>query len=235
MRSLIVASVVVLVPGCMLFFDGGGKRPDKCDLPVSEDTRGGDGAGIAPLALRDPDRLVCESFGGPMCDPDCGPCPAIDLGGGAELAPIPSWGQCGSSCETLTEDACAASTECRVVRDARCAIGANCITDFVGCFPLDTAPDPSVNCFAARDGWECSRNAACTALHDTAQACPPSIGDCPRPFGLCVPEGASPGRCHEQAVCDSAGPSCPSGTIAGVANGCFTGACIPLSLCENAF
>jgi len=218
MRSLPLLVMLLGFSGCMIFFDDGGKRPPVCDLaePAS-----------LPAPLRDPERLTCEQLGG-GCNPDCGPC-AEDI---AARAPLPTWGVCGSTCETLDETACAASTACRVVKDARCMISGNCVTDFAGCFPIDGAPDPSVDCFAARDGWTCSRSAACSALHDTAADCPDTGEPCPRPFALCVKEGSGPGHCHDDAVCDSAGPSCPQGTTASVANGCYTGACIPLSLCE---
>jgi hypothetical protein len=117
------------------------------------------------------------------------------------------------------------------VRDAKCAIAGNCTTDFVGCFPIDGAPDPSVQCFTATSGWDCSRNAACSALHRPESPCGLD-GICPRDFALCVPEGRSPGKCHAQALCDAVGPACGPNATAGIENGCFTGACIPNDLCE---
>lgn len=224
MRFVTLLVMLAGVPGCMLFFDDGGKRPPVCDLAQSEDE-----PASLPAPLRDPDGLTCEQFGG-GCDPACGPC--AETTKGADLAPLPTWGVCGSICESLDETACAASAECRVVRDARCAIAGSCTTDFAGCFPIDTAPDPTIDCLAARDGWTCSRSAACTALHDTAVNCPDNGTQCRRPFGLCVKEGTDPGHCKDDAVCDIPGPNCPQGTTAGVANGCYTGACIPLALCE---
>ncbi len=223
MRSILLL-VVVLASGCELFFDDGGKRPPEClDTPAAEDTS----ADVAPAPLRNPETLTCESFGGGGCNPDCGPCPAQ-----TDLAPIPSWPVCGTACETLAETECAARSECRVVKDARCMIGSQiCITDFMGCFPVDNAPDPTIDCFAARDGWTCSRSNACTALHDTAAS--QCQGDqCARPFGLCVPEGKSPGNCQSPITCDALPPTCPTGTTPGRANSCWTGACIPTSLCE---
>ena len=223
MRSILLL-VVVLASGCELFFDDGGKRPPQCDDLVPT---GSGEAEIAPAPLRNPEQLTCESFGGGTCDPDCGPCPAEDL---AALQPIPSWPQCGSTCETLGESECAANAECRVVKDARCMIGEDCITDFMGCFPIDLVPQP-VDCFKAFDGWECSRSSSCTALHDRGTGC---TGDqCARSFALCVPEGSSPGNCHDPVTCRALPPACPSGKTPGIANGCFTGACIPLGLCEN--
>ena len=37
----------------------------------------------------------------------------------------------------------------------------------------------------------------------------------------------------EVAVCTELPPDCPDDTIAGVADGCFTGYCIPFSECED--
>ena len=225
MRTLVIALVTVL-SGCNLFFDDGGRRPEQCDLATSA---GDDPPEVAPAPLRDPDHLSCQSFGS-GCDPECGDCPPEAAA--SDFAPIPSWGMCGSPCESLDESACAASSECRVVKDAACVISEDCITDFMGCFPIDQAPDPSIDCFAARDGWTCSRSNACSALHQRASCPSPDHPACSRAFAVCVPEGRSPGRCNEAVACAKAPPSCPNGTVPGVENACYTGACIPTSLCE---
>lgn len=216
MRWLWVFNVVVL-PGCMLFFDDG-KRSPVCDLaePAS-----------LPAPLRDPEQLTCQQVGG-GCDPACGPCAET-----ADLAPLPSWGVCSSRCEFLDESACAADASCRVVKDARCAVAGTCITDFAGCFPVDNQPDPRLACASAKDGWTCSRSAACTALHVVDLVCPPDGSLCGRPFVLCIDEGKDVGRCGDPVACDRAPPSCPTGTTPGVANGCYTDACIPRALCES--
>jgi hypothetical protein len=41
-----------------------------------------------------------------------------------------------------------------------------------------------------------------------------------------------PGRCWDPVACDAAPPACPTGTVPGIANGCYTQACIPTDLCE---
>jgi hypothetical protein len=218
MRSLI--AIVLLLPGCWLVFDDHGNGGDDVCL----DQAGG--AEIAPAPLRNPENLTCESFGG-GCDPSCGPCPAVDL------APIPSWPSCGSPCETLGETACSTDPQCRVVKNAQCAVSQNCVTDFLGCFPIDTQSDPGADCFA-RDGWTCSRSAACTAFH-RLELCPVEGGapfECPRSFAMCMPEGRSPGHCFDAAICARLPPSCPANTMPGVASGCYTDACIPTDLCE---
>lgn len=208
------------LPGCTLFFDG----PDR-DQCIVEDT-----PAIAPAPLRDPENLTCQSFGG-GCDPSCGPCPEVAEVAG--LAPIPSWGICGSPCEGLDEATCATRSECRVVKDARCAIGLDCATDFLGCFPTDMAVDETVACSQATDGWTCSHNPGCTAFH-RVEPCPFDAprADCPIPFAFCMPEGRAPGHCFEPALCDIVAPPCPPGTTPGVIDGCYSGACIPDDLCE---
>ena len=151
----------------------------------------------------------------------CGPCP---------VSPEPTWGVCGSPCDSLDQAACAADPACRVVNYAECEISLNCLTNFMGCFPTDQSADTSVNCFTA-DSWQCSRSSACTALHSSAPC--PTDAQCDRPFELCVPEGTLAGSLLRSRQLPSAPPDCPNGTTPGVANGCWTGACIPLDVCEQ--
>ena len=229
-----LASVAALVSlsGCVLYFTGD-DGPDKCDIDFAEPA-------IAPASIRNPDTLACESYGRPpQCDPDCGPCPPYAEGaprpgdGTADLAPLPSWGVCGSSCETLGENACSARSDCRVVKDAWCAIAGDCLTDFLGCFPTDMNIDADQACEGA-DAWQCSRNPACTAYHRSVYPSPAYRDAAPyaRPFAFCADEGAFPGVCHAQVACRAAPPPCPAGTTPGVANSCYTGVCIPNDLCE---
>jgi hypothetical protein len=232
-RLALLVSLVGL-SGCFIVFpEHGTGGDDDCLLPP---TGGGTKNGSEPVAiapLRNPNTLTCDSFGGGGCDPSCGPCPLEDTA----LAPIPSWGSCGSSCEGLDETTCAADSSCRVVKDAACAIQGNCLTDFAGCFPTDNFVDNSVDCDSAFDGETCSRNPACTAFHRVS-ACPfledPVPPQCSRDFAICMPEGVSPGHCFDPVACDAVGPACPSGSTPGIADGCFTGACIPQDLCELA-
>lgn len=183
-----------------------------------------------PAPLRNPDTLACESFGG-GCDPSCGPCPGV-AERVAPTPPLPSWNYCGHRCEGLTESACAADAECRVVKDVRCSIWMDCETDFMGCFPTDTVPDQSIDCARTFDAWECSRSSACTAFHygigGSARSEPTQL----HPFATCMPEGSSPGTCWDPVACDAAPPACPEGTTPGIANLCYTGGCIPVDACE---
>jgi hypothetical protein len=219
MRSLSLL-LVTLLAGCLLYERGKG------DCPIAED-RPQDGAEPAIQAeLRNPQDLTCQAFGGgDPCDPQCGPCPAIDQ------APPPSWGICGSECELLDEFTCGTREDCRVIKDVFCSIQFDCFTDYMGCFPVDQSGDPSIDCLQAFDGQTCSRNPACTAFHR-----PDSFNcdaeQCAREFALCMFEGQHPGECFAPVACDAIEPPCPSGTTPGIADLCYTGACIPLDVCE---
>jgi hypothetical protein len=220
MRTFILVAVLTLVPGCFWVFDDRGKG-DACDLPLAQE------AVAEPAPLRNPENLTCQTFG-PICDPECGPCPL------AASQPTPTWGLCGSTCDSLTESACSADPACRVIKDVRCALGQQlCATDYLGCFPTDQGTDHTLDCFAAEDGTTCSMSNACVAMHRAdcsgAANIPP---ECVRSFALCAPEGADPGRCHEVATCERLPPVCGSEETPGVANGCYTGACIPNDVCE---
>jgi hypothetical protein len=235
----------VLLSGCYIINPGHGSGGDDDDCllpPAGDDTTE---PAIAPL--RNPHTLTCDDFnGGNPCDPACGPCPASDDppptpkpggSGGAALAPIPSWGSCFSSCEGLDENTCGSRSDCRIVKDAACAINASCFTDFMGCFPTDQFVDASVACVQAFDGETCSRNPDCTAFHrpGCSLVAPedPVPPECTRDFAFCLPEGTPPGQCFSPVTCDAVGPSCPSGSTPGILDGCFTGGCIPEDLCEG--
>ncbi|MBA3452801.1 MAG: hypothetical protein H0T42_06910 [Deltaproteobacteria bacterium] len=226
MRLAYLLVAVSLSTGCALFFTGD-DGDDVCAL--AEGTEPSKVARSQPAPLRDPGDLTCDSFDTLPCNSDCGPCPGI--AGVAPIPPIPSWNTCGHSCEPLGESACAANPSCRVVKDASCTFESNCLTDFLGCFPIDTIPDATVSCHGA-DSWDCSRSAACTAIHSQTVCSPDSL-NCPRPFELCVPEGTHPGACTGPVSCRQLAPTCPTGTTPGIWAGCYSGACIPSDLCAR--
>lgn len=228
MRHLVLLALILgSVPGCVLVFDGNHGDDDLCRAGAPEPA-------IAPAPQRNPDTLTCESFGGGGgCLPGCGPCPEV------ALAPVPTWGACDGRCETLSEPECNQAVGCRVVKDAVCAVRGGCFTDFVECVATDQITDPAADCFAARDGAACSRSAECTAYHRVTPANDPTSDPTSdptndRPFAMCTPQGKAPGTCYGKVTCTAKVPACPTGTRAGVAGGCYTGACIPLDVCEPA-
>ena len=218
MRYLaLLATTLALTSGCALVFDDGGSGGD--DVCV---LAGAPEISLAPQ--RNPETLECQSFGG-GCDPSCGPCPELDL------APIPSWGFCGSPCEQLTESACAAAPECRVIKDLACAVSKDCATDFLGCFPTDQLADPTVDCRTARDGFTCSQSSACTAYHYRKLTGARDATNVPA-FATCAPEGQAPGTCHGAVTCTKPRPICPGLDQPVIADGCYTGTCMPAAACE---
>ena len=223
MRLPLAVVVSVLSSGCTLWFTGDGDDTiDPC--PLYEATGTPSDPAIAEVQYRNPSTLTCESFGYP-CNDQCGPCP-----GAADLAQ-PSWGMCGSSCEGLSESACGADASCRVVKDAACSFGAQlCLTDYLGCFPVDQVVDDTVDCFAA-DAQQCSRSPRCTAYHSTEPCSSMDPDQCSRPFEVCAPAGSPPGSCTGAVACDELPPACPTTSTPGIADGCYTGACIPRDLC----
>ena len=83
-----------------------------------------------------------------------------------------------------------------------------CVPDGNACLATDCAP-----------GYTCVET--CDVQSDGTYQCGPS----------CVPDTMDPGACTGTVACDALPPSCPSGTTAGIRNGCWTGYCIPNSAC----
>ncbi len=212
MIRFLLFACVVSTTGCFLAFDGDGDGDgdDRCALRDL----------AAPAPLRDPSTLGCATYGD-SCDPACGPCPAI-------FEEVPTWGLCDSGCEALGETDCAEQSGCRVVKDARCSISADCLTDYVGCFALDQVESSSVDCLNATAD-DCSRSAECWALHEATGARLSPAQQ--RPFALCIRADGSPGSCTGEVACRADPPACPAGTIPGVSGTCWSGACIPEHLC----
>ena len=86
-------------------------------------------------------------------------------------------------------------------------------------------PQAPIAC-AGLDAWSCSTHNDCTALYEQVGA---ECAECaPRDtFKACIPEKQAAGSCVGTTTCDRAQPAFPVGTTAGIANGCYTGSCIP--------
>ncbi|MFN0252513.1 MAG: hypothetical protein ACKV2T_36890 [Kofleriaceae bacterium] len=212
-------ATLALVPACQLYFLGGDDEPETCDRPTVAGPQ---------FRLVNPDTLACETFSQPGCDYACGPCP-----GGAIY--IPPWGACDSPCIGLSESACMADEQCRVARSYSDYYESSPIDDFMGCYPLNTAPSPAVQECDGLDAEQCAWQSDCTALYSGApgqcNALTPEqcIG---AQFEQCIPEERTdPGHCRP-AACRQATPDCPTGTTPGVDNYCYTGACIPNQYCD---
>jgi hypothetical protein len=166
MLRMAALALGVSLAGCSLYLDG----------DDDGDPDGGIFCGGAPLQLRNPDNLECQSFGSP--------CPSAAPE--ADQAPLPSWGTCPGRCETLGEFACLVDPSCRAAYDFDCFTGTGACTalqPFIGCFSLSMTGAPAV-CEGA-DAWSCSSSPNCVALHSSV--CDAS-GNCVPWFRACVTE-----------------------------------------------
>lgn len=114
----------------------------------------------------------------------------------------------GTHCETVCYEECDPSGVCT----AWCT--SQCVPDVPnGCELIDCAP-----------GYHCE---------EVCPDCPPDGSDCGGTCSAtCVPDGTmNPGECTGDVFCDALPPTCPSGTVPGILDGCWTGFCIPESAC----
>ena len=175
------------------------------------------GADFAPEEFRDPQTGTCQSFGG-GCNSSCEPCPAE----GDIAQAQPDWGSCYSQCEALDESACRVTSGCRAVYS-----GTFNSANFYQCWAVaQSGPIQGGNCNGL-DAYACSRHDDCVAVHEIGAP----IGG----FASCQPEQGmqDPGSCVGEVTCDALPPNCPSGTIPGRRNGCWTGYCIPQADCDQ--
>jgi hypothetical protein len=216
--SAALLTAAVSLGGC-LYWDTS-SQPTGCGV-----VQGGISTGTS---LVDPATLLCESFNIPTCDPDCGGCPPSVKA--APTVALPTWGSCSSTCRGLDESSCGATTGCRIARDASCFFappGQACLDDFAGCYSTDQIRQPAGTC-AGLDAYECSQHDDCAAIYDAPHCNTPG---CTTTFVACAPEHAIAGSCTGGLSCAQKPPLCPSGTVAGIANGCWTGVCIPQAAC----
>lgn len=210
---------LVLLAGCSLYpFDGDGD-----DVCVQRDL-----AQPAPERRVNPSTLSCEEFfTGGTCNAECGPCPLTGQGGAPQY--IPPWGHCESACTALDEAACEAASDCRVARNWERHFQSR--PSFAGCYERTSSEPGLVPAVCdGLDAEQCSREGECAGLYRIIDgAATPSS---PRAeFRQCVDEDQLVGTCSGQVACRALPPTCPAYTTPGVANGCWTGSCIPDELC----
>jgi hypothetical protein len=68
----------------------------------------------------------------------------------------------------------------------------------------------------------------CGPGYQCVEQCNALVGPCQV---QCVPVDHDPGQCYGSVTCTSPPPLCPASTTPGVANGCYTGYCIPIAAC----
>jgi hypothetical protein len=122
---------------------------------------------------------------------------------------------CDSPCLALDEAACTSDARCYVARD-RTAFYTGAV-EFIGCFPATSMPS-SLSC-GLRAADTCAYGGTCAGLYTQSG------------FVECVDESQIAGTCTGAVTCTTTAPTCPGDRTPGVANGCYTGACIPNDLC----
>lgn len=167
---------------------------------------------------------VCEGFDcgtDAHCEEICHPCDPLPDGSGCENA-------CEPFCVPNGPDAC---------DQTMCMPGDHCELQCTPSNPMDPN-GPMSTCVATcvpDDGLGCESIQCPTGQHCVEQCLPqPCMNPmgCPELCrGICEPD--SPGECNQMVACDSLPPVCPAGTTPGVANGCWTGYCIPNDQCNQ--
>lgn len=128
-----------------------------------------------------------------------------------------AWGQC---IPTWTCDPSGDGTECgpgMTCDDRGLCVFAPC-DDNLDCAAGCYCDLPSGTCF---ESGFCMSDAECNdgMVCDERQTC--------------VPVPSDPATCYGDVFCDALPPECMEGTTPGIANGCYTGECIPLEQCEQ--
>ncbi|MFT3696985.1 MAG: hypothetical protein QM831_27835 [Kofleriaceae bacterium] len=220
--------VLALVSGCSLYW--GGDDDDMCnygdDVAVP--------AGGAPQAFRDPTTGTCQYIdtGGGGCTCPCGEtceCPATGIA-------LPNEGQCYTQCDSLTEDQCLTAPGCHAAYDdeSREALGNGSDSwttaiVFMGCWATPQMQSQQTKECSGLDAYSCQDYDNCSMWYaDTGYS---------TQFEQCVDETASqptdPGACGGSITCGVQPPICPANTTPGIANGCWTGYCIPNADCGS--
>lgn len=212
----LAALVTLGLTGCMLYSK---EPPPPTPCPVVN-------AGVAPSELmRDPSTGVCQSFGGGCPVDACG----CDAAGGI----WPNWPSCFGPCEGLDEHSCVANPACHAAyTEPGGVLAGDALVrpTFSACWDIGPLPVETGGTCAGFDAWTCAAHADCVSvLTQLDTTTTPS-------FQQCAPEVTplDPGSCDPSTVaCDGNPPACPTGTVPGVANGCWSGYCIPVAECPD--
>ena len=169
-----------------------------------------------------------QAQGGPtenVIDPFTNQCETFPLDVGSGSA-APDWAQCTSECSGLVEEACLITADCHVTYASTPAGTIFWLCDAIAPYNGDTSACSTL------DAYGCSERDDCVAtFHESGANGPnPSWS-----FESCADEqsatGTGPGSCTGIVSCAGPEPICPSGTVAGIADDCYTGYCIPQSDC----
>ena len=147
----------------------------------------------------------------------------------------------GSGYECTSNADCAAGCYCAngkcteggfCSQNSDCGPGYYCDTNRSSCTPgctADTDCPQGQYCDASTS--QCTASCSCTT---DAQAVQQGFGYCDESRGTCMPGSDPNGSCAGQVTCTTAKPTCPSGQVPTISNGCYTGNCEAISACDAA-
>jgi hypothetical protein len=159
-----------------------------------------------------------------------GPCAGLDADACSGRASCSAW-YAWSGATPIAFDHCGDAPPLTACEWAVCEPDKQCRQD---CTPCDASGGAScdVNCQATCVSQGCDQ-LACSLGNVCRETCvrwgPQYPPQC---FASCQGfEVGSPGLCDGPITCAASPPACPAGTIAGRADGCYTGFCIPATAC----
>jgi hypothetical protein len=115
--------------------------------------------------------------------------------------------------------------------DKDCGTGFHCDTSRSSCIPNPACGGNE----ACAQGSMCDNGgcvATCKCAND-ADAVKQGFGWCDEARSTCMAGTDPAGTCLEALTCTTAPPQCPTGQVALVKNGCFTGSCREIAACEG--
>jgi hypothetical protein len=119
---------------------------------------------------------------------------------------------------TCTDVDCGLGSHCEQ-QCMECPPNADCATNTI-CHPM-CVPDDACATIDCGAGYVCAEQCDAGTMN--------LVGSC---TATCVPVGHDPGQCTGAVTCTTQPPQCPADSTAGIANGCYTGYCIPNADCN---